>query len=338
MNINKISITLLSCITIIGLSACSSITNNIPSFLWFSSNVELPPPFDNNIKNNSLAISSNESLAVAVSSFESNILVYNLNQNKLVKVLGNYVTPRNVEFAGDDKSFYVSDSSLGVIRQISTVDFSILREINIGKGAFGFVIDGNYLLVNNQAQNTVTIIDLDKWEISHVISGFANPRQGIKAGLSGRYVYVTNFKGDDVRVIDTNSWQITQVLNGIPGVRAISISADESKLYGASSTTDSIRVVSIANNQLLQTIPTEKEPYGATLSVDGQLLATGNKESNSVQIFDMNNYRLLKTIGGLNEPRQAIIFSKTPNMIYVLQKDLSIAKVNYLSESKTIIH
>lgn len=334
MRLNKI----VACIFVLGIgfgvSSCSTMEELFPCP---EDVVVIPAPFDSIIRNNSLAINSSESMAIASASFESNILIYDLTNKKLLKSLDGYITPRNVEFAADGKSFYISDSSLGVVRQISTDDFTTLNEVDVGQGAFGFAIRGNTMFVNNQAQDTVSVVNLDTWEIEHKVDGFANPRQGIKVGSSGRYVYVTNFKGDDVRVIDTDSWQVTQVLVGIHGVRAISVSKDETKLYGASSLTDSIKVVSIRNNQILKTIPTGKEPYGATLSADGHLLVTGNKESNSVQIFDMDNYRLLKTIGGLNEPRQAIVFSHIPNMIYVLQKDLSIAEINYKSESKTIV-
>ena len=92
----------------------------------------------------------------------------------------------------------------------------------------------------------------------------------------------------------------------------------------------------IKDNQILQVLPTGKDPYGASLSKDGQTLITGNKEDGSVQVFNLADYRLMKTIYGLDEPRQAIIYSKVPGKIYVLQKDLSIAIVNYKDKNNNI--
>lgn len=292
-------------------------------------------PFDSQIKNNALTINSNETLAIASNSDESQVRIYDLTSNKLIHQL-TYVTPRHVQFAADGNSFYISDSSLGVIQQVSTSDFSVIHQAYVGKGAFGFALDKNYLLINNEARNTVTVVNLNNWKIERVLNGFQEPRQGIKFGPDNRYVYVTNFKGDDVRVVDTQTWQIAKTLTRIPGVRAIAISPDESLLYGASSATNSLRVVKIADNQLLKILPTGNDPYGASLSKDGSTLITGNKVDGTVAVFSTRNYQLLKTIPGFDEPRQAILYSKTPGKIYVLQKDLSIGVVNYLQEQPQI--
>lgn len=292
-------------------------------------------PFDKQIKNNALTINSNETLAIASNSDESQVRVYDLTNKKLIHKL-TYVTPRHLQFAADGNSFYISDSSLGIIQQVSTIDFSIIHQAYVGQGAFGFTLNKDYLLINNEAQNTVTVINLANWKIERVLNGFQEPRQGIKFGPDNRYVYVTNFKSDDVRVIDTRIWQIVKTLTEILGVRAIAISPDESLLYGASSATNSLRVIKISNNQLLKTLPTGNDPYGASLSKDGDTLITGNKIDGTVEIFSTKNYQLLKVILGFNEPRQAILYSKSLGKIYVLQKDMSIGVVNYLQKQPQI--
>ena len=324
--IHKTKITLAICAAF-SLSACSSTAHQTIDVT--ANQVTTTQPFDAAIKNNSLAINETETLAVASISSESAIKIYNLTSKQLITSLTGYVTPRNIQFAADGKSFYISDSSLCIVRQVTTNEFKTIREIAIGQGAFGFAIYKDEMFVNNEAANTVSVVNLQSGKIKLTLDGFNEPRQGIKVGPSGRYVYVTNFKGDDVRVIDTQSWQIVKTLTGVPGVRAISISPDESKLYGASSASNSLRIISIKNNQLLQSIPTGNEPYGAALSSDGGTIVVGNKEDNTVQVFDVRNYALIRTISGLNEPRQAIIYSKTSGKLFVLQKDLSIAIVNY---------
>lgn len=324
--IHKTKIALAIC-TAFFLSACSSTTHQ--TIAVTANQVTTTQPFDAIIKNNSLAINDSETLAVTSISSESAIKIYNLQSQQLITTLTGYITPRNIEFAADGKSFYVSDSSLGIIRQVTIDGFKTIREIGIGQGAFGFAIYKDDMFINNEATNTVSIVSLQSGKIKLTIDGFNEPRQGIKVGPSGRYVYVTNFKGDDVRVIDTQSWKIVKTLTGIPGVRAISISPDESKLYGASSASNSLRIISIKNNQLIKSIPTGKEPYGAALSNDGGTIVVGNKEDNTVQVFDAQNYVLIRTISGLNEPRQAIVYSKTSGKLFVLQKDLSIAIINY---------
>ena len=55
--------------------------------------------FDNQIKNNSLAVSPNEAIAVVSYSDEPNVLVYDLKSGTVRAKLTGFVTPRNIVFA-----------------------------------------------------------------------------------------------------------------------------------------------------------------------------------------------------------------------------------------------
>ena len=51
---------------------------------------------------------------------ETDVIVYDLATGAVRGVLRGYVTPRNIVFAPDGKSFYVSDSSLGTVTRLDT--------------------------------------------------------------------------------------------------------------------------------------------------------------------------------------------------------------------------
>lgn len=59
--------------------------------------------------------------------------------------------------------------------------------------------------MNNQAHNSVTVVDLEKRKPIDVITGFAQPRQGIKVSSDGKYIFVTNFQGDKVSIVDATT-------------------------------------------------------------------------------------------------------------------------------------
>ena len=67
---------------------------------------------------NSLAVSPDEKTAVASYSQRSDVVVYDLKSSKVRKILGGYVTPRNI--VADGTAVYLSDSSLGVVDKIDT--------------------------------------------------------------------------------------------------------------------------------------------------------------------------------------------------------------------------
>lgn len=293
-----------------------------------------PEAFDMDIKNNSLAVSPDESIAIVCNSVKPELKVYDLKNKKLLNTLTDFVTPRNIAFSKDGKFFYVSDSSYGNIREYDAQSLELKRTFPLEQGVFGFRINnaGDKLFANNQAKSTVTVIDLNKGETIKVIEGFSQPRQGIVISSDDKYAYVTNFEGNDVRVVNTETYEIEKTLTGIPSVRAISIDKDNKYLYGASSSENSINVVDIGENKVVKTIPVGEEPYGAALSPDGKTILTGEKGSNQVSVIDVDSLEVKSTITGLDAPRQAISYSKAnEGKAYVLNGDLSIAVVDYVN-------
>lgn len=306
-------------------SACSSNTNETVQPEITLESVEA---FDKDIKNNSMAISTDETIAVVSNSEYDTVKVYDLATKAIKKELTSFVTPRNIAFSVDGNSFYISDSSHGAILEYDTDTLELIRKMDLAKGVFGFTIIDNNMFVNNQAEDTVTVLDLKSGEIIKVIEGFAGPRQGIISSVNGAKVYVTNFKADDIRVIDLETMEISQTIAGIPSVRAISV--DDTYLYAASSKNGTISVIDATTGEIYKTIKTGDETYGAALSPNADIILAGNKASNNVSVIDVNDdYKVIATVEGLNEPRQAIVYSNNADEAYILNKDLSIAKINY---------
>ena len=286
--------------------------------------------FDGNIRNNSLALSPDEATAVVSYSERPDVVVYNLQTGAVRGVLHGYVTPRNIVFAPDGQSFYVSDSSLGIIARIDTASLQAQAPIAAGPGAFGTVLskDGATLYVNNQATSTVTLFDTATNRARAVITGFAQPRQGVRLSPDGAALYVTNFLGDKVTIVDTATNKITGEIGGFRMIRAISVTADGKTLFAANSGSNNIAVVDIAKREITSTVPVGKDPYGAALSPDGRFVYAGNLGDNTVSVIDVASLKVVATITGFKEPRQAIVLTRDGKTAYVLNVDLSVAKVD----------
>lgn len=286
--------------------------------------------FDGAIHNNSLAVSPDETTAVASYSERPDVIVYDLHSGQVRKVLNGYITPRNVVFDPTGSSFYISDSSLGRIDRIDSQTLRTLSSLAAGAGVFGTTIsrEGKTLYANNEAANTVTRFDLTNQRPEAVITGFAQPRQGIRLSADGAMLYVTNFLGDKITLVDTKSNHIVGEITGFDKIRAISLSADGRTLYAANSGSNSVVIVDLDTRRIRASVPVGKDPYGAALSADGLTLYSGNLADNSLSVIDIPTLRVVRTISGFDEPRQAIVFSRDGAKAYVLNKDLSIATVN----------
>lgn len=171
----------------------------IPSVIGASSTKGESPVlgtgFDTHITNNSLAVSPDEQIAIVSDSREHSILVYDLAKGKLRKKIDGFGSPRNIVFIDGGSEFVVSDSTLGTLRFYSIKNFTLKDEVVVGPGAFGTAVspDGKKMYVNNQAHNSVTVVDLVKRKPIDVITGFAQPRQGIKVSSDGKFHWCNDY-------------------------------------------------------------------------------------------------------------------------------------------------
>jgi YVTN family beta-propeller protein len=290
--------------------------------------------FDGNIRNNSLALSPDESVAVVSYSERPDLVVYDLHTGLVRGVLHGYVTPRNIVFAPDGASFWVSDSSLGTVTRINTKTLKAQSAVAAGPGAFGTALskDGAALYVNNEASSTVTRFSTATGQARAVITGFAQPRQGVRLSPDGATLYVTNFLGDKVTIVDVETDKIVGEISGFNKIRAISVTVDGKTMFAANSGSNDIAVVDIAKRRILTTVPVGKDPYGAALSPDGRFVYSGNLADNPVSVIDVASEKVVATIVGFKQPRQAISFARDGKTAYVLNEDLSVAKVDRLTQ------
>lgn len=286
--------------------------------------------FDGEIQNNTLAISPDEKLAVVARSGKPEVIVYDLTTGKVSAVLKHYNTPRNIVFAPDGKSFYVSDSSLGLIERVDATTFKTAERYAAGPGAFGTVLskDGRTLYINNQASNAVISMNTETKIANAVITGFSQPRQGVRLSPDGRVLYVTNFVSDKITLVDTATNKITGEIGGFNKIRAISVTADGKTLFAANSGNNTLSVVDTTTQKVTSTIPVGKQPYGAALSPDGKFVYSGNLGDNSVSVIDVPTRKVIATVTGFNEPRQAIVFTADNRYAWVLNKDLSLSRID----------
>lgn len=287
-------------------------------------------PFDGDIRNNTLAVSPDERVAVVTNSGSDRLIVIDLRTGRQIRQISGYTTPRSILFAPDGKSFTVSDSTLGVIDTISTRTYRVQARLPLGAGVFGTAQtgDGAVLYANNQAAGTVTVVDQAARRPVAVITGFAQPRQGVQLSPAEDTLYVTNFQGDRITKVDTATHERIAEISGFVQVRGLSISEDGTRLYAANSGDDTVSIVDTVSGATLRKVPVGRQPYGAKLSPDETVVLSGNLAGNSLTAFNPGTGEIIGTVHGVVGPRQAISFSHDSSTAWVLNEDLSIAEVD----------
>ncbi|MFF8919579.1 YncE family protein [Streptomyces sp. NPDC015032] len=303
----------------------------VPAFGAYSGTLGgAPKPFDPHISNNTMAVSPDQRVAVVTNSTTDHLVVIDVRRGRKITEINGYVSPRNILFAPDGKTFTVSDSTLGVVDRISLRSFQVVKRLPLGAGVFGTAqsTDGRWLYANNEAAGTVTVVDQADSRADAVLTGFAEPRQGVKLAPAGDKLYVTNYKGDRITVVDVETRKTLRQIEGFKEVRGLSISRDGTRLYAANSGTDTVSVVDTASGATLKRIAVGKKPYGAALSPDGKVLFSGNLEDNSLTAVNPADGEVRGTVKGLKGPRQAISFSADSKTAWVLNEDLTVAEVD----------
>lgn len=287
-------------------------------------------PFDGTINNNTLAVTADERTAVVSNSGSDRLIVIDLRDGRRRHEITGYATPRSILIGHDNRSFTVSDSTLGVVDTISLRDYRLLSRIPLGAGVFGTAVtkDGKTLYANNQAAGTVTVVDLVQNRPVTVIPGFAQPRQGVMLAPAQDVLYVTNFMGDRITKVDTATFARIGEITGFNKVRGLSISRDGRRLYAANSGENTISIVDTNSGTTLQKVPVGQDPYGAALAPNEQILLSGNLMGNSLTAIRPATGEVVGTVTDVIGPRQAISYSKDSSIAWVLNADLTVAEVD----------
>ena len=90
-------------------------------------------------------------------------------------------------------------------------------------------------------------------------------------------------------------------------------------------------VVDLVSRKIIKEIPVGREPYGAALSLNETHIYSGNLADNSLSVIELSSMKMIATVTGLYEPRQAIVFTQDGKSAWVLNKDLSISRVDLLT-------
>lgn len=286
--------------------------------------------FDSRIKNNTLAVSPKEDIVIVGKSDSKKIIVYDLKTKKKIKELSGFLTPRHIAFSKDNSSFFVSDSSLGSIQEFDIMTFDLIKNYSMKKGVFGFTFtkDGETIAATNQAENSVTLLDLNTQK-KEIIPDFSGPREDILIDSTDNYAYVTNYQTNDVRVLDLTAKKIVNVFENIPKIRGIALDETNNLLYGVASSENSIHVLDSTTGKQLNKIPVGEEPNSCILVSDKNLLLTSEKENTQVSVIDLTKNQVVRTIKGLKPSRQATGFSQIGDYAYLLNDDLSVTIIDY---------
>jgi YVTN family beta-propeller protein len=228
--------------------------------------------------------------------------VFDIAQNKIVKVIQGGSDPENFAVSADGKWIYVSnedDEGIGFV-DLST-GLLVPPTIKTGEEPEGVTLspDGTLIYSTAEADGTVSVIDTATRKLVKTFKVGRRPRN-IVFMPDGKHAYVNAENDGNICILDTEKNVMTGTVPlGKPGVvkpMGMVLSKDGSKLYVTTGRGKSVFVVNTADNKVETSFEVGERPWGIGISPDGKMLFTANGPSQDISIIDTATNVVIKKV------------------------------------------
>jgi YVTN family beta-propeller protein len=232
--------------------------------------------------------------------------VFDVAQNKMVRMLKGGSDPENFDISHDGKTIYVSNEDASGISFIDIAAGAISKTIKTGEEPEGVTVtpDGKLVYSTAEEDGTVSVIDPAAGTLVKTFKVGRRPRNVVFLPF-GKRAYVNAENDGAVYLLDTEKNEMLQPIQlGTPGEvkpMGLALSLDSSKLYVTTGRAHKVFVVDTATNQPAGSFEVGQRPWGLALSPDGKTLFTANGPSNDVSVVDLATQTVtkkIKTSGG----------------------------------------
>jgi YVTN family beta-propeller protein len=227
--------------------------------------------------------------------------VFDVETNKLVKVIKGGSDPENFDVSLDGKTLYVSNEDASGISFVDIASGRVTKTIHTGDEPEGVKVtpDGKLVYSTSEEDGTISVIDpvsaklMKTFKVGRRPRNIAFmhilPRAYVNAENDGGVVLVNTEKHEKIMAIPLGKPAEVKPMNLV-------LSADASKLYVTTGRAGKVFVVDTATNQPLTSVDVGKRPWGIALSPDGKTLFTANGPSNDVAVLDVATFTVTKKI------------------------------------------
>jgi YVTN family beta-propeller protein len=241
--------------------------------------------------------------------------VFDVAQNKVVRVIKGGSDPENFDVSHDGKVLFVSNEDASGISFVDLDSGAVTKTIRTGDEPEGVKItpDGKLVYSTSEDEGTVAVIDPAASKLVKTFKVGHRPRNIVFLPSGGRgYVNAENDGG--IVVFDAvKNEKIQAIPLGAQGEvkpMGLALSADASKLYVSGGRAGKVFVVDTATNQPTTSFDVGRRPWGLAISPDGKTLFTANGPSNDVSVVDLATNTVTKKIKVTGSPWGVLVLAR----------------------------
>lgn len=237
--------------------------------------------------------------------------VFDVSQNKLVKMIQSGTDPEEFALSKDGSLLYVANEDAAQVSIVDLAKGEVIKTLPVGGEPEGVTLspDGSLVYVTSEEEGEIFVIDTAKGEIIKSFQVGARPRwvAFLPDGTKG---YVSLETVGQVAVVDTVKHELLKTLTLEKGNRPMKVvvSPDGAHAYVSAGRGSNVALIDTASDALSALIAAEGvRPWGMALSPDSKTLYTANGPSNDVSVIDLATQKVTKKIPAGDSPWGVIV-------------------------------
>ena len=213
--------------------------------------------------------------------------VYDVAQNKVLRIIPGGSDPENFDISKDGKQLYISNEDISAMSIVDVATGKVLNTIKMGGQPEGVKTspDGKQVFITSEEDGTIAVLDPAAAKIVATFKVGHRPRS-VAFMPDGAHAYINAENDGGVVLVDAIKHKMLKAIPlGKPGVikpMSVLLSADGGRLYVSTGRGQQVFTLNTATNAVLSSVTVGKRPWGIALSPDGRTLYSANGPSNDV--------------------------------------------------------
>ena len=227
--------------------------------------------------------------------------VFDVAQQKVVRVIKGGSDPENFDVSHDGTQIYISNEDDAAVSVVDIASGTVVKSAKVGAQPEGVKAtpDGKLVYVTSEETGTISVLDPAAGKIVKTFKVGHRPRS-IAFLPDGSKAYINAENDGGVVLVDAVKQQMIKPIPlGKPGVikpMAVLVSPDASKLYASTGRGHQVFTIDTATNKPVGSVEVGARPWGITISPDGKTLYSANGPSNDISVVDLATNTVVKKI------------------------------------------
>ncbi len=169
--------------------------------------------------------------------------------------------------------------------------------------------------VTNEKDNTLSVIDTEKMEVTKTIKIGQRPR-GIILSKDGKWIIICTSDDNNIQVYDSKTLEFIKILPSGPDPELLILHPDGKRLFVANEDDNLVTVVDIQEGRVISDVPVGVEPEGMGMSPDGKVLVNTSETTNMAHFIDTTTLKTFDNVLVDSRPRVAV-FNEAGTQLWV---------------------